>query len=247
MAACWRRSPSTRRPAKPAGRSLKLDAPVQIQADTEYVVSYRTDDNYQAARNFFGVEDYTDPFGTLTAPGIGNGVYAYGPDDVFPTQTYRGENYWADVTFEPGAIQSGAPLAGGELSATGYFSSTSNFILNEEQADVGRVTAVNPDGDKLTFEIVGGQARGLLDLDPDSGELVFKKGPPGLTQANEVRAEMDFEVIVRATDTDGNFIDQTIDIHVGGGRDPGPPTFVDASELARPDLLEVPIIDTFEF
>ncbi len=239
-------------PGESGWQVAELDTSVQIQANTEYVVSYHTNDNYFSTEYFFQ-EDYADPFGMLSAPGAGNGVYGYGNATVFPTQTWHSENYWVDVSFEPtpGAVAQNESLSpGAQVGPTGYFSSSSNFVLNEEQAEVGRVTAIDPESEDLTFEIVGGRARGLLDLDPDTGELSFTNGPPGLTRANEVRAEMDFDVIVRASDPNGNFFDQTVNIHVGGGRDPGPPAFVDASDLARPDLLEVPLVpyvDAFEF
>jgi hypothetical protein len=29
----------------------------------------------------------------------GNGVYAYGANPVFPTNTYQSTNYWVDVVF----------------------------------------------------------------------------------------------------------------------------------------------------
>ena len=55
-----------------------LSSPVAILANTEYVVSYRTNDNYFAVNGFFnpateqtydGLDDnaFTDPFGVLSA------------------------------------------------------------------------------------------------------------------------------------------------------------------------------------
>jgi hypothetical protein len=31
----------------------------------------------------------------------GNGVYAYGPSGVFPTDSYNKTNYYVDVAFKP--------------------------------------------------------------------------------------------------------------------------------------------------
>jgi Ca2+-binding RTX toxin-like protein len=102
-----------------------LDTPIAILPGVEYIVSYRTADNYFAANGFFapsnevafdGVDDdaFTDPFGVLSAPqnsvigdaGLsGNGVYRpAAPGDtgpVMPNQTFQSSNYWADVTFVP--------------------------------------------------------------------------------------------------------------------------------------------------
>ncbi|MGE0025278.1 MAG: N,N-dimethylformamidase beta subunit family domain-containing protein, partial [Hyphomicrobium sp.] len=82
-----------------------LSAPVSILAGLEYVVSYRTQNNYMATDGFFtpanevafdGVDDnaFSDPFGVLSAPENGAGVYKYGSGLVMPDETFNGANYW---------------------------------------------------------------------------------------------------------------------------------------------------------
>ena len=105
-------------PGESGWQTAALDIPVQIEANTEYTVSYGTEDNYFAATGFFG-EDYSEPFGILNAPSSQNGVYAIGNNGVFPTLTFQGENYWVDVSFEPGELQ---PV--GVAAAAGGFDSS---------------------------------------------------------------------------------------------------------------------------
>ncbi len=78
-----------------------LPAPVQISANTTYVVSYHTNTGYYAGDdNYFATQGVQN--GPLYAPRDGefgsNGVYRYGAS-AFPNQTYSSESYWVDVVF----------------------------------------------------------------------------------------------------------------------------------------------------
>ncbi len=216
-----------------------LAEPVQIESGSDYVVSYRTNDNYLAAESFFDA-DFVDPFGKLTAPAFQNGVYAYGSDIVFPTQSYQASNYWADVSFEPAPVEPTSP--DGTLGPTGFFTSSPRFVVAPEQTYVGRVAAVDPEGDALKFEIVGGAGRGRLAIDAETGELRFKGGPPGRLPPSEVTPEKLFDIIVRASDGEDAPFDQRVIISVGGGDRPGPPGFVDDLDRGRPDFVEIPTV-----
>ena len=83
-----------------------LSAPVQVAADTDYVVSYHCSGYYAATGNAFA--DDVSRNG-LTAPAstgsTGNGLYRYGAAGQFPTSSYNRTNYFVDVVFEadPGA------------------------------------------------------------------------------------------------------------------------------------------------
>ncbi len=88
----------TSAPGESGWQVAELDAPVEIDANTAYTVSYRTTDNYIATIDFFATE-YVDSSGQLTAPSGQNGVYAYGGSVTLPTQSYRQTNYWVDVSF----------------------------------------------------------------------------------------------------------------------------------------------------
>jgi hypothetical protein len=102
-----------------------LQQPVTIVAGQQYVVSYRTNDNYFATSNFFtpdrelgfdGLDNnaFSDPLGVLYAPqsngGNAGGVYRYGTQNLIPNQSFQATNYWVDVSFVPaGAIQPTSP------------------------------------------------------------------------------------------------------------------------------------------
>ncbi|WP_346347371.1 DUF4082 domain-containing protein [Bradyrhizobium sp. dw_411] len=77
-------------------QQVNFSSPVSITAGTTYIASYHTDGDYSADGGYF-----TNPItsGDLTAPGSGNGVYAYGSTSSFPTNTFNATNYWVDVVY----------------------------------------------------------------------------------------------------------------------------------------------------
>ena len=87
-------------PGESGWQTAILDNPVAISADTIYIASYHTEDNYVAQGGFFASQ-YDSPDGTLTAPAANNGVYVYGTGSNFPDSTYGDTNYWVDVVFTP--------------------------------------------------------------------------------------------------------------------------------------------------
>jgi hypothetical protein len=104
----------TSEPGQTGWQVAILSEPVSITAGEQYIVSYRTDNNYVATGSFFTPENevifdgldngaFTDSSGILSAPEStltsGNGVYLYGTALVMPDQTFNATNYWVDVTF----------------------------------------------------------------------------------------------------------------------------------------------------
>jgi uncharacterized protein DUF4082/concanavalin A-like lectin/glucanase superfamily protein/Big-like domain-containing protein/galactose oxidase-like protein/Kelch motif protein len=83
-------------------QQISFATPVAITANTTYIVSYHTNvGRYAADDYYFATTGVTN--GPLQAlqdgQDGGNGVYAYGANSIFPTQTYQSENYWVDVVF----------------------------------------------------------------------------------------------------------------------------------------------------
>jgi hypothetical protein len=82
-------------------QTVALTQPVEIEANTQYVVSYGTNGDYVATSDFFAT-DFTN--GHLTAPadaaGSGNGDYSYAAGS-FPTDSWGKSNYYVDVLFQP--------------------------------------------------------------------------------------------------------------------------------------------------
>jgi hypothetical protein len=82
---------------------MTFASPVPITANTVYVASYHTSGPYYGTVNGFqnaGVD--SGPLHALRDSSSGpNGVYVYSSGGVFPNQSYRSVNYWADVVFVP--------------------------------------------------------------------------------------------------------------------------------------------------
>ena len=77
---------------------------------------------------------------------------------------------------QPGTT--GSP-PGLEPVATGFFASSDEFFVAPDQIEVGRVVAIDLDGDDFHFSLVGGRDRAFMTIDPDTGDLRFKTHPPG--------------------------------------------------------------------
>ena len=79
-------------------QQARLADPVPIEPGQVYVVSYHSETGtYVSADGFFTTYGAVTS-GPLTAPADSNGVYVYGAT-AYPTQTYQGSNYLADVVF----------------------------------------------------------------------------------------------------------------------------------------------------
>jgi Domain of unknown function (DUF4082) len=74
-----------------------LASPVQIVANKSYVVSYYTTNSFAYTPDYLDSPRSVLP---LTVPAQG-GVYGTGPDGTFPTQSFSGSSYFADVVFQP--------------------------------------------------------------------------------------------------------------------------------------------------
>ncbi|MGE5570031.1 MAG: DUF4082 domain-containing protein [Rhodospirillales bacterium] len=81
-----------------------FSTPVQITANTTYVVSYYTPSgHYSANLGAFESAGVNSPPLRALANGVDgpNGVYVYGTGGGFPNSTYNSANYWVDVVFVP--------------------------------------------------------------------------------------------------------------------------------------------------
>ncbi|EPX85726.1 DUF4082 domain-containing protein [Salipiger mucosus] len=89
-------------PGQSGWQTALLAAPVAIDADTLYVASYGTTQNYAFTVDFFGTA-WTGSEGILSAPAAsaGNGVFSSGATGIFPEYSFNAANYWVDVIFDP--------------------------------------------------------------------------------------------------------------------------------------------------
>jgi hypothetical protein len=97
----------------PSGwQQVNFPSAVPLIANTTYVASYHmVGGHYAQDLNYFtGGGTDNGPLHALSSPSSGgNGVYAYGADSAYPTNSYIGSNYWVDVVFVPGGT--GQPSA----------------------------------------------------------------------------------------------------------------------------------------
>ncbi|MFE3779757.1 DUF4082 domain-containing protein [Amycolatopsis sp. NPDC059090] len=85
-------------------QTLIFSSPVNVQANTTYVVSYYAPNGHPAGDNggFDTEKSYQAIHGLADGADGGNGVYKGGSGGGFPTSTYRASNYWVDVVFQNG-------------------------------------------------------------------------------------------------------------------------------------------------
>ncbi len=77
-------------------QQVNFATPVAVKAGTTYVVSYHTNaGHYSVSRSYFGSQFNSGPLHALA----NGGVYAYGANSTFPTQSYQASNYFVDVVF----------------------------------------------------------------------------------------------------------------------------------------------------
>ncbi|MFF9197548.1 DUF4082 domain-containing protein [Streptomyces sp. NPDC014779] len=85
-------------------QKLTFATPVDITADTTYVVSYHAPNgNYAADPQYFAGARLIYPLsGLADGSGSPNGLYRYGATTAFPNSSYNSTNYWVSPVFTTG-------------------------------------------------------------------------------------------------------------------------------------------------
>ncbi|MCI4677062.1 DUF4082 domain-containing protein [Rhodoblastus acidophilus] len=145
-------------------QQVNFSTPVAITAGTTYVAAYHTNGYYSDTANYF-----TSPVtnGNLTAPTAGNGVYAYGSTDIFPTNTYKATNYWVDVVFN-GSSGGLPPVANNDSG----FSTVENTALNIA-ASALLANDTDPNGLTLSIAGVSGPVNGTVSYNSQTQTVTF--------------------------------------------------------------------------
>ena len=106
-------------------QQAEFAAPVAVDADTTYVVSYFAPNGRYSLEGGTFTSDVTNGILTARSSGAvgGNGVYAYGGGG-FPTNTFNASNYFVDVVFVDDAVDSTAPTVVGQAPAPGSTSAS---------------------------------------------------------------------------------------------------------------------------
>jgi Domain of unknown function (DUF4082)/Bacterial Ig domain/Cadherin-like domain len=159
-------------------QQVNLSTPVVVTAGTTYVVSYHTNGDYSADPNYFTTA-HTN--GELTAPasgtGGGNGLYAYGTGQIFPTNTFNASNYMVDVVFDgdPGPVANNVSgLVAIENATLPIPAST--LLAND----------IDTDGQPLSIASVSNPSNGSVSYNPSTQTVSFVPttgytGPAGFT------------------------------------------------------------------
>jgi hypothetical protein len=109
-------------------QKLVFSSPVAITANTTYVASYfAPNGHYSADEAYFTTAGVDNAPLHALADGVdgGDGIYVYGPGNIFPTSSFQATNYWVDVVFTtstgtdttPPTVASVSPAAGATLVA----------------------------------------------------------------------------------------------------------------------------------
>ncbi len=174
-----------------------LSTPVTLTAGTQYIVSYRTDNNYVATGNYFvdandvgfdGLDNNSFwGFGgvvRVVQDGVdgNNGVYGYGSGPaVMPSQSFNGANYWVDITFDALSPPVNSPPV---------ITSAATLTSPENRLVAGTITATDANANPLTYAIVGGADTARFTINASSGVLSFVSAPdfeaPADADANNV-------------------------------------------------------------
>ncbi|MGE5644792.1 MAG: DUF4082 domain-containing protein [Acidobacteriota bacterium] len=122
-----------------------FSSPVNIQANTTYVVSYYAPNgHYSINEYFFNSAADNAP---LHAPAGSTGVYKYGKSSAFPNQSWHSSNYWVDVMFRT-STQTAAPAA--PAGSVSFWNSKATPAL----IDDGDTNAIEV-GLKFTSDVAG--------------------------------------------------------------------------------------------
>ncbi|MDP9811426.1 hypothetical protein J2W42_004290 [Rhizobium tibeticum] len=145
-------------------QTVMFSSPIHISAGTTYVASYHSNGFFSYTDNYF-TSGSTYSNGALKAVD-GGGVYAYGSTSTFPGSNPGGSNYWVDVVFDAGPNT--APVAaddgGFTISRNGSLTlSFASLLANDTDAN----------GDALTIIGVGNALNGTVNLDTQTGNVIF--------------------------------------------------------------------------
>jgi len=85
-------------------QQANFSTPVDVQANTTYVVSYYAPNgNYSATGAYFATSSKVNAPLSGLASGIdgNNGVFKYGSTSAFPNESFNNTNYWVDAVYQP--------------------------------------------------------------------------------------------------------------------------------------------------
>lgn len=142
-------------------QEVNFSTPVAITAGTTYVASYHMNGDYSDSSNYF-TSAITN--GELTAPATGNGVYSYGTNSVFPTNTFKSANYWVDVVFDGTAHPVANAVGGFMVNKNGSISIAASTLLANDSDTAGL---------SISLTGVSNSVNGAVSYDPNTQQVTF--------------------------------------------------------------------------
>ncbi|ANZ42274.1 hypothetical protein BBK82_46470 [Lentzea guizhouensis] len=177
-------------------QTLTFTQPVEVQANTTYVVSYYAPNGRYSATggSFNSSHDYNSLHALKSGADGPNGVYRYGAGGGFPTSTYNSTNYWVDVIWRNGANgDSTPPTVTGRTpapGATGVALNTTVSATFSEPVDVSSA--------QLSLKDPGAAGTsGAFSISGDGRTVTWTPDAP-LAPGTQYAAEM------RISDVNGN-------------------------------------------
>jgi Domain of unknown function (DUF4082)/Bacterial Ig-like domain len=179
-------------------QTLTFTSPVQVSANTTYVVSYHTNVGFYSSTNgYFGGKgaDYQSLHALKDGQDGGNGVYRYGAS-AFPSSSYNGGNYWVDVLWTNSLTGDTTPPT---VTATSPSDGTTN-VSNSPTVTATFSEAIDPT--TLSFTIAdGGGAKVDSTVTYNSATRTASLVPKAKLGAGE-----SYTVSIKAADVDGNMM-----------------------------------------
>jgi hypothetical protein len=178
-------------------QQVSFPAPVTVQADTTYVISYHAPNGHYASDPGYFASSPTSR-GPLTALADGtdgvNGVFSYGPTGTFPTSSWNASNYWVDVVFagSNAAPDTTAPTISARSPASGATGVSTGGVVSvtfNEALQAASVTSTN-------VQLRIGSTVVSSTLSYNAGAFVAT-----LVPTNTLNASTTYNVIVRGGST----------------------------------------------
>jgi len=118
--------------------------PVAVTANTTYVISYHTNTGYYGVTQpgFSSAIDNSPVHAPSDAASGGNGLYQYSAAGGFPNQSYNASNYWVDVVFSPGPVDTTVPTVSLAAPANGATVSGAAVTVSATASDNVAVAGV---------------------------------------------------------------------------------------------------------
>lgn len=156
-------------------QTLTFASPVAIAANTTYVASYTVPNGGYAA-DYNGLATQVDS-GTLHALASGasggNGVFASGSSNTFPTSSYQASNYWVDVVVSVGAPPADTTPPAVTTSTPSGSSVATNTALTATFSETVDASTVNANNVTLATTAGGTPVAGTVSYDAATRTATF--------------------------------------------------------------------------